>query len=165
MNTCLRCGNEWEPKIEEPKYCPSCKSPLWNKEKVSARKAQEGLAKGVLSLRNFPDDLLRTLKSEAAIAGKGISEYCIGILRQRGSSVKASPLLPPAPSPDPGRAVIEAFHQKGKKAVAAPEAESKPITNLLGIGGVAPGSDPRYARPAHAPGCKCFSCCPPKGEK
>jgi hypothetical protein len=85
---------------------------------------------------------------------------------------KTAPLLPPGKG-NPGRAVIEAFHRQGRKTEKAvvvkehleEQAESKPITNLLGIGGVALGSDPRYARPAHAPGCKCFSCCPPKGEK
>ena len=31
MNTCLRCGNEWESRIDgRPKNCPSCKSPRWD---------------------------------------------------------------------------------------------------------------------------------------
>ena len=89
---------------------------------------------------------------------------------------KPAPLLPLAKT-DAGRELVATFRRHGKLTtdvvgtagakveVAVPEAESKPITNLLGIGGVAVGSDPRYARPAHAPGCKCFSCCPPKGEK
>lgn len=26
---CLRCGWTWEPRTENPKYCPGCKSPQW----------------------------------------------------------------------------------------------------------------------------------------
>jgi len=36
MNTCLRCGNEWVAKVENPKCCPGCKSPAWNRAKVSS---------------------------------------------------------------------------------------------------------------------------------
>jgi predicted Zn-ribbon and HTH transcriptional regulator len=30
---CERCGHEWRPrnKKEEPKVCPKCKSPYWDK--------------------------------------------------------------------------------------------------------------------------------------
>jgi rubrerythrin len=31
---CLRCGHNWLPRNENaPKYCPSCNSPYWNKER------------------------------------------------------------------------------------------------------------------------------------
>jgi len=30
---CLRCGNKWTPRTENPKQCPKCKSPYWNKPK------------------------------------------------------------------------------------------------------------------------------------
>src|SRR5687767_289491 len=31
--TCKRCGHQWIPRIlTEPKTCPDCKSPLWNKD-------------------------------------------------------------------------------------------------------------------------------------
>lgn len=31
---CKRCGYKWKPRIEtEPKQCPHCKSPYWNKER------------------------------------------------------------------------------------------------------------------------------------
>ena len=31
---CLRCGHEWIPnRPVEPKVCPKCKSPYWNKPK------------------------------------------------------------------------------------------------------------------------------------
>ncbi len=33
--TCNRCGHTWVPREnEEPKVCPNCKSPYWNKERV-----------------------------------------------------------------------------------------------------------------------------------
>jgi len=28
---CLRCGNTWHPRTQNPKQCPKCKSPYWNK--------------------------------------------------------------------------------------------------------------------------------------
>lgn len=32
---CIRCGNDWDSTLPyEPKQCPSCHSPLWNKERV-----------------------------------------------------------------------------------------------------------------------------------
>jgi DNA-directed RNA polymerase subunit RPC12/RpoP len=35
MMTCLRCGREWEPRVEgRPKNCPGCKSPAWDRPKV-----------------------------------------------------------------------------------------------------------------------------------
>lgn len=35
---CLRCGHEWIPKRkEEPRVCPNCKSPYWNKPRKKAK--------------------------------------------------------------------------------------------------------------------------------
>ena len=34
---CNRCNHKWATK-REPKNCPSCKSPYWNKERVRKRK-------------------------------------------------------------------------------------------------------------------------------
>jgi predicted Zn-ribbon and HTH transcriptional regulator len=32
---CKRCGWEWVKRIEtEPKNCPGCKSPYWNKKRL-----------------------------------------------------------------------------------------------------------------------------------
>jgi hypothetical protein len=31
---CKRCGCDWNAKIENPRYCPLCKSPYWDKDKV-----------------------------------------------------------------------------------------------------------------------------------
>jgi predicted Zn-ribbon and HTH transcriptional regulator len=35
---CERCGNEWLPRDaeQEPKFCPACKSPYWNKPRKNA---------------------------------------------------------------------------------------------------------------------------------
>lgn len=30
---CNRCGHKWPTKIE-PKCCPKCKSPYWNKARI-----------------------------------------------------------------------------------------------------------------------------------
>ena len=35
---CLRCGHEWLPRVEEqPRQCPRCKSPYWDKERKEKR--------------------------------------------------------------------------------------------------------------------------------
>lgn len=39
---CMRCGNEWLPRVRDPRYCPACKSPSWNSAPVS-RTMYEGL--------------------------------------------------------------------------------------------------------------------------
>lgn len=31
---CKRCGKGWESRVAEPKRCPFCVSPLWNKDRV-----------------------------------------------------------------------------------------------------------------------------------
>jgi len=33
ISHCLRCGNQWEARVESPKRCPACKSSYWNKKK------------------------------------------------------------------------------------------------------------------------------------
>ena len=30
---CLRCGGKWIPRTENPKFCPKCNSPYWDKPK------------------------------------------------------------------------------------------------------------------------------------
>lgn len=44
---CLRCGHEWLPRdretTEEPKVCPHCKNPYWNKPRQT--EARKGKAK------------------------------------------------------------------------------------------------------------------------
>lgn len=37
--SCNRCGHSWYPRSEQiPKWCPKCKSPYWNKERVKNAK-------------------------------------------------------------------------------------------------------------------------------
>lgn len=31
---CLRCGNEWAPRVPNPVRCPACGSVLWNTERA-----------------------------------------------------------------------------------------------------------------------------------
>jgi rubrerythrin len=36
---CERCGHQWIPKgNEEPRVCPKCKSPYWNKPRKNKAK-------------------------------------------------------------------------------------------------------------------------------
>ena len=43
-SVCGRCGHEWPPKGEgEPKFCPACKSPYWNKARQ--QKGSKGKAR------------------------------------------------------------------------------------------------------------------------
>ena len=30
---CKKCGYEWFPRVDNPKACPRCHSPYWDKEK------------------------------------------------------------------------------------------------------------------------------------
>lgn len=39
--SCFRCGNSWISRIENPKYCPLCKSPYWNKPKKEYIKGED----------------------------------------------------------------------------------------------------------------------------
>lgn len=40
---CTRCGNVWAPRSFDqlPRYCPSCKSPYWNKTRVRETKERQ----------------------------------------------------------------------------------------------------------------------------
>ena len=40
--TCKRCSRSWFARVNDPKYCPMCKSPAWNTPPVS-RAMYEGL--------------------------------------------------------------------------------------------------------------------------
>lgn len=31
---CLRCGNKWNPIVKDPKRCPRCISPYWNRPRL-----------------------------------------------------------------------------------------------------------------------------------
>jgi len=45
---CERCAHEWIPRNieDEPRVCPKCKSPYWNKPRRDT-KAQKGTARKV----------------------------------------------------------------------------------------------------------------------
>lgn len=53
---CERCGHEWVPRESdsEPRVCPKCKSPYWNKPRKSAT-----------SYEDFRDKTVATLKSSS----------------------------------------------------------------------------------------------------
>jgi DNA-directed RNA polymerase subunit RPC12/RpoP len=40
---CLRCGNEWTPRKANPKRCPGCQNPNWNRPRTKRRKTVTGL--------------------------------------------------------------------------------------------------------------------------
>jgi hypothetical protein len=47
MATCLRCGNEWTPRKENPKRCPGCQNPNWNRPRKNRRASVAQLAEQV----------------------------------------------------------------------------------------------------------------------
>jgi hypothetical protein len=53
---CLRCGHKWVPRIKrEPKRCPGCKSPYWNRKRT---RSHTGSPAG----RSGPHDPIRRKK-------------------------------------------------------------------------------------------------------
>ena len=32
--TCTRCAHVWVPRVPQPRNCPNCHSPYWNRERV-----------------------------------------------------------------------------------------------------------------------------------
>ncbi len=53
---CDRCGHEWVPRDSEsePRVCPKCKSPYWNKPRKIA---------SATSYEDFRDKIVATLKT------------------------------------------------------------------------------------------------------
>jgi len=50
QNKCKRCGHEWVQRIlTKPILCPRCKSPGWDKERISTLKYEIAKAKIYLS--------------------------------------------------------------------------------------------------------------------
>lgn len=35
---CHHCGHEWEPRVKNPKKCPTCQNPLWRSPNPKKRK-------------------------------------------------------------------------------------------------------------------------------
>jgi rubrerythrin len=43
---CERCGHEWYPRgDEEPRVCPKCKSPYWDRPRQERKNAKESLSR------------------------------------------------------------------------------------------------------------------------
>lgn len=40
MKECLRCNGTWEERVPNPRYCPLCKSPYWDRERVNGSVGQ-----------------------------------------------------------------------------------------------------------------------------
>ena len=40
MNKCLRCNHEWTTRIKDPRFCPNCNSPYWNKKRQKPSKQE-----------------------------------------------------------------------------------------------------------------------------
>lgn len=34
---CVRCGFNWVSRLEKPRYCPNCKTPRWNTDRIASR--------------------------------------------------------------------------------------------------------------------------------
>ena len=54
---CLRCGHEWIPRKIEPKKCPKCNSPYWNKPKWKGVKSGNEPHTVVVNVRNETCDI------------------------------------------------------------------------------------------------------------
>ena len=51
---CLRCGNIWKSRKLSPLRCPSCLSPLWNKERRYQLKGKEAPTQPIEGKRGKP---------------------------------------------------------------------------------------------------------------
>ncbi len=45
MKTCKRCGADWQERVNDPRYCPLCKSPYWNKGRVRNAGIRDGVGR------------------------------------------------------------------------------------------------------------------------
>jgi len=41
-NECLKCGYNWNARVEDPECCPKCKSYDWNKIKKELKPVKSG---------------------------------------------------------------------------------------------------------------------------
>ena len=60
---CERCGHEWIPRSngdEEPRVCPKCRSPWWNRPRKSMMTYEDFQAKIVATLRDARQPLTWT---------------------------------------------------------------------------------------------------------
>jgi hypothetical protein len=88
---CLRCRVSWMPRIEgRPKWCPSCHSPYWDKERVrgvavkSVAVVQVSRSSGVVESKK-PEPIIIQEEEKRPARSSGCSE-CGGLngLHQKG---------------------------------------------------------------------------------
>jgi hypothetical protein len=62
---CARCGHEWVPRrrTEDPRVCPRCKSPYWDRERSIAGFRAEVLVRGAKGWSPRPETL-RALETQ-----------------------------------------------------------------------------------------------------
>ena len=75
QNKCKRCGHEWVQRIlTKPILCPRCKSPGWDKERISTLKNEITKAKAYLGdpdKRESAKDVIAALESRLNDRVKG----------------------------------------------------------------------------------------------
>ena len=55
-NKCLRCGHEWIKRVENPVFCPACRSPYWNRERIRKCGSEEPeMAEEKKNVKSFKD--------------------------------------------------------------------------------------------------------------
>lgn len=54
---CLRCSHEWMSKVKEPKRCPKCKSPYWNKPKLPASSSNYGTQRLIAQIDSLHEEV------------------------------------------------------------------------------------------------------------
>ena len=64
MCECKRCGHRWLIRVREPKTCPKCKSPYWNKERqrVFKERVQDGRAERFSSSARESSESVREIE-------------------------------------------------------------------------------------------------------
>ncbi|HEA46570.1 MAG TPA: type II toxin-antitoxin system death-on-curing family toxin [Candidatus Pacearchaeota archaeon] len=76
MRFCLRCYHYWKSNVPNPKYCPKCKSPYWNKpRKRSPKEMIKIISQNVINTHN---NIIKFSGGEQGVRDKGgieISTY------------------------------------------------------------------------------------------
>jgi len=78
--TCPHCGHKWEPRVEDPKYCPMCKRPLKkvsSKTQVIIQKTIEQKQMAIVRCENYPD-----CPHVAVFEGPDGKAYCVECYRE-----------------------------------------------------------------------------------
>lgn len=84
---CLRCGNKWSGRFENPKVCPSCSSPYW-KTKPTRSNAKESTKSNPHTTATLKVGWVYGLKKAASQAtnpqDRTVSAYIVKILGDAG---------------------------------------------------------------------------------